>query len=921
MLLNRSSRERVAPGWGAHDTITAAVRAAAAGATVYVHPGEYRESIVLNRDVTLLAEKGPGTVRIVSPRGPAITVHGGAAVVRDLTVVGAAPGEPAVSLRGGTPALQGCEVSGGRIEVTGDAAATLAGCTVVGADGAAVRLTGTSRTVLENLTIRIAGGDGVVVDDEARAECTGALVDGAAGRGVHVAGTARARFTRCDVRGTRAAAVHAEGGAALVLSECRLHDADAHGVRLGGSAGRRTPDPGGAPADRPDGKDAPRRDAASAEEPRTSAAHAVLLRRCEISRTGASGVLAEDEAAAVLEGCHVHDTSRAAIFATGHSELELDGVRAVDVEGSALAAAGDAVLRVRGGTLARTAANGLYATGRADVTLTDCAIEGTGYTAVHLADAARATLTGCRIRETPEYGIRVCERAELAADGTGVRDARLAGVFVEGGDAVLRDCAVEHVRSGIVLRTTHRPLLSGCQVGDVAEVGVEVGPEGGAVIEDVQVRRTGATGMFLDAGSTALIDGCAVQDVEGTGLFAGARARPRVRGLVVERPGRNGVFVAEGAAGLFEDCRIRDAGYPALYVEAAAKPVLRRCAVEGGDHDLVVCDGAEPVVEDCRSEGVRDGVLSQGRVPAAGAATGTATGAGGAASSRGGRGGDGEDAERSAQERLAELRAELDRLVGLERVKRDIVGLTKLMRMVKVRQEAGLPPPPLNRHLVFAGNPGTGKTTVARLYGGFLHALGLLERGHLVEADRGDLVGEYVGHTAPKTQAVFRRALGGVLFIDEAYALVPHGQPNDFGQEVISTLVKLMEDHRDEIVVIVAGYPEEMERFLASNAGLGSRFTRTLTFEDYDTDELVQIVQHHADRHRYECPEETVRALRGFFDELPRGRQFGNGRTARQVFQLMTERHAQRIADDLATAEPGDLSTLLPVDLPEVEAL
>ncbi|MBE1533990.1 right-handed parallel beta-helix repeat-containing protein [Actinomadura algeriensis] len=908
MLMGKSSRERVAPGWGAHDTIAAAVRAAAAGATVSVHPGEYRESVVLNRDVTLLAEKGPGTVRIVSPRGPAITVHGGAAAVRDLTVTGAAPGEPAILLRGGTPDVRGCEVTGGRVEVTGDAVAALAGCTVVGADGASVRLTGTSRTVLEDLAVRIAGGDGVVVDDEARADCTGALIDGAAGRGVHVAGTARARFTRCEVRGTRAAAVHAEGGAALVLSECRLHDADAHGVRLGGTAGRRAPGDGG---ERP----GERRDAASAEEPRTSSPHGVLLRRCEIARTGASGVLAEDEAAAFLHDCHVHDTSRAAIFATGRSELELDGVRAVDVDGSALAAAEDAVLRARGGTFARTAANGLYATGRAEVTLADCDVQDTAYTAVHLADGARATLTGCRIRETPEYGIRVCDRAELAADGTRVRDARLTGVLVEGGDAVLRDCTIEHVRNGIALRTTHRPLVSGCEVGDVAEVGVEVGPDGGAVLEDVRVRRTGSTGIFLDAGSGVRIDGCEVHWAEGTGLFAGARARPRVRGLTVERPGRNGVFVAEGAAGLFEDCRVRDAGYPAIYVEAAASPVLRRCAVEGGDHDLVVCDGAEPVVEDCRSEGVRDGVLPEGRVPAAGTAAavpGPRNGAGD---------GDGGDDDRTPEERLAELRAELDRLVGLERVKHDIVGLTKLMQMVKVRREAGLPPPPLNRHLVFAGNPGTGKTTVARLYGGFLHALGLLQRGHLVETDRGDLVGEYVGHTAPKTQAVFRRALGGVLFIDEAYALVPHAQPNDFGQEVISTLVKLMEDHRDDVVVIVAGYPEEMARFLASNAGLGSRFTRTLTFEDYGAGELVRIVRHHADRHRYDCPEETVESLHRFFDELPRGRQFGNGRTARQVFQLMTERHAQRIADDPATADPGDLSTLLPADLPEADAL
>jgi SpoVK/Ycf46/Vps4 family AAA+-type ATPase len=235
---------------------------------------------------------------------------------------------------------------------------------------------------------------------------------------------------------------------------------------------------------------------------------------------------------------------------------------------------------------------------------------------------------------------------------------------------------------------------------------------------------------------------------------------------------------------------------------------------------------------------------------------------------------------------------------------------------VKRREEVGLSPPPLSRHLVFAGNPGTGKTTVARLYGRILTALGLLSRGHLVEADRGDLVGEYVGHTAPKTQAIFRRALGGVLFVDEAYALVPYGQGNDFGQEAVSTLVKLMEDHRDEVVVIAAGYPGDMERFIDSNPGLASRFTRTLTFEDYTSDELVRIVEHQARQHDYQLPSDTRERLLEYFHNLQRGERFGNGRTARQVFQRMTEQHAQRVAE-LAAPGTDDLTVVRPEDLPE----
>jgi SpoVK/Ycf46/Vps4 family AAA+-type ATPase len=177
------------------------------------------------------------------------------------------------------------------------------------------------------------------------------------------------------------------------------------------------------------------------------------------------------------------------------------------------------------------------------------------------------------------------------------------------------------------------------------------------------------------------------------------------------------------------------------------------------------------------------------------------------------------------------------------------------------------------------------------------------------------LVGEYVGHTAPRTHALFRKAIGGVLFIDEAYSLVPTGQGTDFGQEAIVTLVKLMEDHRDEVVVIAAGYPSDMDRFVDSNPGLASRFTRSLTFADYDTAELVRIVAQQAKAHQYRLADRTSEALMEYFSTVLRDVRFGNGRAARQVFQDMTERQAQRVAD-IAAPTQDDLMELGPADLP-----
>ncbi|MEJ3749926.1 AAA family ATPase, partial [Actinomycetes bacterium KLBMP 9797] len=260
--------------------------------------------------------------------------------------------------------------------------------------------------------------------------------------------------------------------------------------------------------------------------------------------------------------------------------------------------------------------------------------------------------------------------------------------------------------------------------------------------------------------------------------------------------------------------------------------------------------------------------------------------------------------------------AELDALIGLAEVKAEVRTLIDIIKVGERRARAGLKTPPLSRHLVFTGNPGTGKTTVARLYGRILAALGLLEKGHLVEAARVDLVAEHVGGTAVKTKAAFDRARGGVLFIDEAYALSPVDSGRDFGREAIDTLVKLMEDHRDEVVVIVAGYTGEMARFIAANPGLESRFGRTIEFPDYGAEELVRITELLAGQHDYTLAESTRDGLLAYYAQLDRDEGFGNGREARRTFETMVAEHANRVAR-LATHTDEELTTLLPEDLPD----
>ncbi|MEV6327648.1 right-handed parallel beta-helix repeat-containing protein [Streptomyces sp. NPDC051909] len=650
-----------------------------------------------------------------------------------------------------------------------------------------------------------------------------------------------------------------------------------------------------------------------------------VFEECEIVSAGQSGVSVRGGGHPRLERCRVHHASGAGIAVTGEgSGLEGLGCEVYEIKGAGLQIASRATAHLTDSTVHRTSADGITLDTDAVLTLSDCDIHDVPENAVDLRSRSVLTLTRSTVRRFGRNGLSVWDPGtRVDANQCEIHDSTgdYPAVWVsDGATAVLDSCRVHDVPDALfVLDRGSRADVVDSDLSQVRNTAVSVSDGATAQLDDCRIREASTGAWFRDHGSGGTLGGCTIDAVQ-TGVIVTKGADPTIERCTVTSPAEAGFYVSAEGRGSFLGCRVTGSGGYGFHVMDGCRTTLRKCRTERCSRGGYEFPEEGPVAEDCTSD------ESQVRTPAGPEPGGVLT----ATRSTGGLLGTVPAprspavvasvpaapepvASRSSQEVLGEL----DALVGLESVKHEVRTLTNMIEVGRRRQEAGLKAVSARRHLVFTGNPGTGKTTVARLYGEVLAALGVLERGHLVEVSRVDLVGEHIGSTAIRTQEAFDRARGGVLFVDEAYALAPEDSGRDFGREAIDTLVKLMEDHRDAVVVIAAGYTAEMERFLTVNPGVASRFSRTITFTDYVPEELLRIVEQQAEEHEYRLAEGSGEALVKYFAELPKGPTFGNGRTARQTFEAMVERHAGRVA---ALVEPStdDLTLLYPEDLPEL---
>ncbi|TDW90414.1 parallel beta helix pectate lyase-like protein [Kribbella pratensis] len=511
-------------------------------------------------------------------------------------------------------------------------------------------------------------------------------------------------------------------------------------------------------------------------------------------------------------------------------------------------------------------------------------------------DGATVAIAGGTYAETLELTgrsvtLQAEDGADVVLDGSGADWPTIRAVD---GTLTLRGLEIR-ATDGIAVSVDRTALtVENCTISGRTRPALSVHASTSFRIERCTVRGA-ETGIVVEGAGGQILD-TTVREISGDGIVVALGADPLIRGCTITGCGGRGVYIYQYSRPELVDVEVGQTGTEGIGVAHGSTPTVRRLTV----HDtrgsaITFAPGCGGAVEGLRATNTTEPALSI----AAGSTVEVI-----------------EESTATAENGpVDDLLGELDMMVGLPGVKAEVRALVDEIQVNEWRSSAGLSIGAVSHHLIFAGAPGTGKTTVARLYGKLLKALGVLPDGGFIEVSRRDLVGQYIGHTAEKTALVFEKALGGVLFIDEAYTLSRAAGNGDFGQEAIDALVKLMEDHRDEIAIIVAGYTAEMNDFLAANPGLASRFSKTIEFENYSAAELLLITDRMVAGGDYLLDPAAGAPLTSYFDRIADGPNFGNAREARRLVEGMRKAQSQRLRTLGRRPSTDELRSLLAADV------
>ncbi|MBT0770196.1 AAA family ATPase [Kineosporia sp. J2-2] len=864
-------------GPDSYRTVSDAVAAAVPGDVISIQPGTYTESIVLDREVTLSASGASG-VWIESRDAPVVTVTAESAALSGIGLRHSGKQSSAVDVPTGRLRLDECTVEADGVAALfahGAVEVQARGCDFSNPGGAGLLFVDGAQARIGECRIHRTSASAVVIRSGANPQFVDCTIEDVDGSGLLAADNARGviRSTRISRAGNPAVAI--EGSSSPQISGTTIESASGVGLLIASDS-------------TPVLQDCVIVDSAAQGIVLVERA-APELRRVGVRSPASYGVQVLSGSAGTFAECSVSDAGNVGVTVTDDASTAFEALSVSGGAAAAVAVSGSATPMFDDLRIDRPAGAGLTLAGQAAPQVRRAVVAGAGADGVLVGDQAAGVFQDLTISRPEGAGLNVTSPGQPHFSGVTITASIGAGVRVEGG----------------------RLDLAGTEITDAGAEGVLVTDEGTARVSRTRISRARRSGMEWTSGARGSASECEVLDGGGDGIVVRSNEELRLSDCTGRNNSGAGLRV-QTAGERLTVTRYRGAGNGAgdvfgdhtTVVDPAQHPDPGEADADQ-DGPGTPPEGGQPGDEPVRApSGAAEPIGAvQPRVPSSPVVMDGGTPRGGPGFGGG---------------RLGQLLGELNSLVGLAGVKREVATLVRLHQMADRRAAAGLPTPPLSRHLVFTGSPGTGKTTIARLYGQILAELGVIPTGQLVEVGRPDLVASVVGGTALKTAEKFQEAMGGVLFIDEAYTLsaAASGGP-DFGREAIDTLVKLMEDHREEIVVIVAGYTQDMRKFLASNPGLSSRFSRTIEFTDYAAADLVTIVEGLCTTHSYRLEFETRAALLSYFQKLPRDDAFGNGRSARKVFEEMIGRQAYRLGDD-PDANPVALTRLMPQDLGEL---
>ncbi len=814
---------------------------------------------------------------------PAGTYTGPFAVAADTVVAAAAgaevrllagPGDASLILQGSQIVVEGIEAAGVHLEEKAEA--VMRQCRVLGSPREGVYVPTRSRLEMHSCEIGRSQGVGVLLDG-GEAVLRGCRIHGGASSGLVCSSGSRGSLTECEIvgHGPRQPQILVWRQSAPVLRDCRVTGGSGIGILV--SEGSK-----------------PRFEYCTVSQHQgmsvfVDGASEPVFTDCRIGPGAQNGLVLTKASNAVLERCQIfaHGEKFAQLLVSAGSSASLSGCSIQDGLGP-----------------------GCFLESKSEAKLSKCEIHNHGGPGLFAADS-RLAMDDCLVSGGAHHGLMLREKAEAVLEKCrfhGQPEAH-AAVFAEsGGNAICRFCQFSEGRGhGLRVRGAVAR-LEDCEMRSQSGAGVYSEEAGILFLRGCRIHDCGRNGLALVGESQATVEDCelAGQSADYPQIFIGQKSQIILRGCRVNQPLSAGAWFVEQSVGVLENSEITGGPAGGLASNSGSVPKATGCTVRGTAFALKIGASGGGLFKKCR-------FVATGAEAVAVAATSPAVF---------------EDCFANeqpyarvalkadpARSELAQLMSRLNALIGLDSVKEQVRVAASKAQTQRARRNQGLKEVATSYHTVFTGNPGTGKTTVARLMGAIYKAIGILPSGHVIECDRSGLVAEFIGQTAVKTSRVIDEALGGILFIDEAYTLVSSGA-SDFGQEAINTLLKRMEDDKDKLIVIVAGYPDEMESFLKSNPGLRSRFRQFIDFPDYDPGELMDIFLSIARNNQYHITDALEARLRPWLHHLheTKDETYANARSVDNLFQEILSNQAMRI--DPATATKEQLSTLDAEDLP-----